>query len=93
MTDEGKDAGVVFCEMQHYECTAELLTQLELMKGLYTEKCGYRYETGGAVNNLRKSTTIEKVNSLVIVKKFYFSIFNSIIIISDSKVSSEILPC
>ncbi|XP_065211610.1 uncharacterized protein C05D11.1-like [Planococcus citri] len=69
VTDEGKDAGVVFCEMQHYECTAELLTQLELMKGLYTEKCGYRYETGGAVNNLRKSTSIDKIRKFH--NKFY----------------------
>lgn len=50
--------------MQHYECTAESLTQLELMKGLYTGKCSYRYETGGAVGNLRRSTSIEKVSTM-----------------------------
>lgn len=58
--------------MQHYECTAELLTQLELMKGLYPGKCGYRYETGGAVNNLRRSTNIDKVLQLSFDGFFFF---------------------
>lgn len=62
MTEEAKDSGVVFCEMQGRESDSDCLTQIELMRALYPRSCGYRYETGGIVGNLRYSTSIEKVN-------------------------------
>lgn len=61
MTEEAKDSGVVFCEMQGRECDSDTLTSIELMRALYPRSCGYRYETGGIVGNLRYSTSIDKV--------------------------------
>lgn len=61
MTEEAKDSGVVFCEMQGRECDSDSVTFLELMRAIHPRSCGYRSETGGLVGNLRYSTSIEKV--------------------------------
>ena len=58
---DGEDAGVVYCEMQARENTGESRTHLEMLRALYPGVCGYKAETGGILNNLRTSTSHEKV--------------------------------
>lgn len=59
---DGKDSGVVYCEMQGRENTAESRAALESLRLLYPN-CGYSAETGGILQNLRTSTTNEKVRN------------------------------
>lgn len=63
ITGEGEDAGVVYCEMQARENTGESLCMLNLLRAMYPGSCGYRYETGGLMKNLRESTTNKKVKT------------------------------
>ncbi|BFZ06020.1 hypothetical protein BsWGS_09058 [Bradybaena similaris] len=65
----GDDAGIVYCEMQARENSGESRTQRALLRALYPGDCGYRYETGGIMKNLRESTTHEKVKKYH--KEFY----------------------
>ncbi|XP_023210956.1 uncharacterized protein C3H1.02c-like [Centruroides sculpturatus] len=58
---EGKDAGVVYCEMESYENDGDNLCYLEMIRAAYPGKCGYKSETGGRLKNLRESTTNEKI--------------------------------
>jgi len=58
---EGKDAGVVYCEMQSSENSGSSLVYHTMMETLY-EGCGYGYNTGGRVKNLRE-LTVEKVRN------------------------------
>ncbi|KAH7984351.1 hypothetical protein HPB52_019694 [Rhipicephalus sanguineus] len=60
---EGEDAGVVYCEMQARENTGESLCMLNLLRTLYPAPCGYRYETGGLMRNLRESTDNQKAST------------------------------
>ncbi|OAF69393.1 hypothetical protein A3Q56_02843 [Intoshia linei] len=69
ITNDGDDGGVVYCEMQQTENTSECLTEEEMLRTLYDEKCGYRYNTGGKMVNLRHTTTHEKIVDYH--KKFY----------------------
>lgn len=55
--------------MQARENSGESRTQLALVRGLYPESCGYRYETGGILKNLRERTSHEKVKKYH--KEFY----------------------
>ncbi|XP_059140205.1 uncharacterized protein C05D11.1-like [Physella acuta] len=57
----GEDAGIVYCEMQARENSGESRTNRALLRGLYPPECGYRYETGGIMKNLRESTSHDKV--------------------------------
>lgn len=61
----GDDAGIVYCEMQARENSGESRTQRALLRALYPGDCGYRFETGGIMKNLRESTTHEKVSAAV----------------------------
>lgn len=58
----GEDSGVVYCEMQGRENTAESRAHLALVRHLYPN-CGYSAETGGIMHNLRVSTSNEKVRN------------------------------
>ena len=58
---DGQNAGVVYCEMQSRENSCECLTQLALVRAMYPGGCGYKSETGGILENLRTSTSNEKV--------------------------------
>lgn len=60
VSEDGDDGGVVYCEMQGRENTAESLAKYHLMRLAYPN-CGYSSETGGITHNLRTSTTNEKV--------------------------------
>jgi Zn-dependent M16 (insulinase) family peptidase len=50
---EGNDAGVVYSEMQGVQNTASELIELQSKRMLYPEAVGYRYETGGMMEQLR----------------------------------------
>ncbi|CAH0557668.1 unnamed protein product [Brassicogethes aeneus] len=69
ITESGEDAGVVYCEMQGRENSAESRLHLALARNIYPGKCGYSSETGGIMKNLRESTTNEKVRNYH--KEFY----------------------
>jgi Zn-dependent M16 (insulinase) family peptidase len=53
---EGKNAGVVYSEMQGVQNTQGDLMAYEKQHVLYPEGCGYRYETGGRLEALRVLT-------------------------------------
>lgn len=60
ITGEGEDAGIVYCEMQATENSGDTRCHQEMLKALYPGKCGYKSNTGGAMHNLRTSTSNEK---------------------------------
>ncbi|KAI1446983.1 Metalloenzyme, LuxS/M16 peptidase-like protein [Annulohypoxylon stygium] len=53
---EGKDAGVVYSEMQGVQYTSGELMDLQARRLLYPENVGFRYETGGMMEALRVLT-------------------------------------
>lgn len=53
ITGEGKDAGVVYSEMQGRQNQSSDLIDLEKRRLLFPEGCGYRSETGGLMEALR----------------------------------------
>jgi Zn-dependent M16 (insulinase) family peptidase len=53
---EGNDAGVVYSEMQGIQNTGGELMDLQARRLLYPEGIGYRYETGGMMEQLRVLT-------------------------------------
>ncbi|KAL7287806.1 hypothetical protein TKK_0018181 [Trichogramma kaykai] len=61
ITGEGEDGGVVYFEMQERENVGEFLVHQELRRAIYPGKCGYKSNTGGALKNLRESTSNQKV--------------------------------
>ncbi|XP_045519438.1 uncharacterized protein C05D11.1-like [Pieris brassicae] len=65
---DGENAGVVYCEMQGRENTADSRCELKLLRAMYPNS-GYSSETGGIMKNLRESTTNVKVRDFH--KKFY----------------------
>ncbi|CAH0749121.1 unnamed protein product [Diatraea saccharalis] len=65
---DGEDAGVVYCEMQGRENTADSRCELRLLRVMYPNS-GYSMETGGIMKNLRDSTDNTKVRNFH--KKFY----------------------
>ncbi len=59
---EGEDSGVVYSEMQSVENEDETIVERAIHRSIYPNAdCGYRYETGGILKNLRESTSHEKV--------------------------------
>ncbi|KAL5484731.1 hypothetical protein EMCRGX_G021276 [Ephydatia muelleri] len=60
---DGEDAGVVYCEMQARENTAEELTLFRLLQAMYPGDCGYKSDTGGRLHNLRTSCSNERVKA------------------------------
>lgn len=69
ITGDGNDAGVVYCEMQGRENSAESRLQTEVLRYIYPGYCGYSSEVGGRMKNLRESTTNEKCRAFH--KSFY----------------------
>ncbi|XP_050536248.1 uncharacterized protein C05D11.1-like [Daktulosphaira vitifoliae] len=61
VTSEGKDAGVVYSEMQGRENNSGDIVYYSLLKKIYPGKSGYKSIQGGLMKNLRESTTIEKI--------------------------------
>jgi Zn-dependent M16 (insulinase) family peptidase len=61
---DAEDAGVVYSEMQSVENEDETVVEKALHRAMYPNvDCGYRYETGGVMKNLRESTTYAKVRA------------------------------
>ncbi len=59
---EGEDSGVVYSEMQSVENEDETVVERAVHRALYgNSECGYKYETGGLLKNLRESTSHQKV--------------------------------
>uniref|UniRef100_A0A224ZBQ4 Zn dependent peptidase n=1 Tax=Rhipicephalus zambeziensis TaxID=60191 RepID=A0A224ZBQ4_9ACAR len=85
---EGEDAGVVYCEMQARENTGESLCMLHLLRTLYPAPCGYRYETGGLMRNLRESTNNQKVRAY---HKSFYRPENLCVIVAGSVSPKEVL--
>jgi Zn-dependent M16 (insulinase) family peptidase len=52
----GNDAGVVYSEMQGVQNTSPELMELALKRSMYPEYNGFRYETGGMMEQLRTLT-------------------------------------
>lgn len=50
---EGKDAGVVYSEMQGRQNQSGDLMELAMQRLMFPEGCGYRSETGGLMEALR----------------------------------------
>ena len=65
----GDDAGVVYCEMQARENNAESREEHATQAAVFLNDCGYKWETGGIMENLRTSCSNEKVRDYH--KKFY----------------------
>lgn len=66
ISGEGQDGGVVYCEMQGRENSAESRAYLELLRKIYPD-CGYSAETGGILHNLRTTTTNQKVSEYITI--------------------------
>ncbi|KRT80126.1 Peptidase [Oryctes borbonicus] len=69
ITSEGEDAGVVYCEMQGRENSAESRLHLTMARKMYPGHCGYSSETGGIMKNLRETCNNTKVKTYH--KEFY----------------------
>ncbi|CAH2066403.1 unnamed protein product, partial [Iphiclides podalirius] len=65
---DGEDAGVVYCEMQGRENSADSRCEIRMLRAMYPNS-GYSSETGGIMENLRTSTNNTKVRNFH--KKFY----------------------
>jgi Zn-dependent M16 (insulinase) family peptidase len=68
---EGEDAGIVYSEMQSVENSATEVVHFAMQQALYPQNCGYRYNYGGLMKNLRESTDNAKVRNYH--KEFYRS--------------------
>jgi Zn-dependent M16 (insulinase) family peptidase len=64
VTGEGENKGVVYCEMQGRENSAESVAERACLGALY-DKTGYASETGGICDNIRKleNKTIQRYHS------------------------------
>ncbi|OXA50789.1 Presequence protease 2, chloroplastic/mitochondrial [Folsomia candida] len=69
-TGDGTDAGVVYCELQAKENTAEERVYHELVRTIYPPTSGYHYQTGGICKNIRETCNNDKV------KKFHTQFYN-----------------
>ena len=65
----GDDAGVVYCEMQARENNAESREEHAIQEAVFKNNCGYKWETGGIMKNLRTTCSNEKVCAFH--KKYY----------------------
>lgn len=66
MDGDGNDGGVVYSEMQGRENAASSLLHRRMLQHIYPGDCGYKYETGGIMENLRR-LNVEKGNSCLAI--------------------------
>ena len=57
---QGKDGGVVYCEMQSYENTMECIAERAFLTKMFGNLNPYAVETGGLLNDIRMSCNIDK---------------------------------
>lgn len=62
ITQQASDAGVVYCEMEQIENSAKSILMRNMLQKIYPGNCGYKFEIGGLLKNLRESITNKKVN-------------------------------
>ncbi|KAK0087176.1 hypothetical protein PV325_001628 [Microctonus aethiopoides] len=87
ITGDGEDHGVIYCEMQSKENCGENLSCTELLRAIYPGKCGYKSVTGGLLENLRESTTNDKV---IAYHREYYRPENLTIIITGQVQHAEV---
>lgn len=80
---EGKDGGVVYCEMQSNENSGDNLAWNEYSKEMYPN-CGYSAVIGGLMHNLRTQTTNENVRAFH--SKYYRSENITVIVTGQIKI-------
>lgn len=68
-TGDGSDGGVVYCELQAKENTAEERVYNSLVRTIYPPSSGYHWQTGGICKNIRDSCDNTKVRAFH--DKFY----------------------
>eukprot|EP00921_Rhytidocystis_pertsovi_P025968 GHVQ01041929.1.p1 GENE.GHVQ01041929.1~~GHVQ01041929.1.p1 ORF type:complete len:1123 (+),score=159.67 GHVQ01041929.1:228-3596(+) len=56
VAEDGKSAGVVYSEMESRENTANQIMYRQLLKYVYPGESGYKYETGGVLVDIRKTS-------------------------------------
>ena len=76
---EGEDGGVVYSEMKNRASGSFYKIDLEALHHLFPGKCGYKWDTGGALENLRNSTNNHKIRDY---HKQYYRPENMVIIIA-----------
>ncbi|KAH7031761.1 Metalloenzyme, LuxS/M16 peptidase-like protein [Linnemannia elongata] len=84
---DGENAGVVYCEMQGRENSADSIMDLKRQRIMYPENSGYRYETGGLMSCLR-SLKAEKIRQY---HRDYYRPDNLCLIISGRVEHSDLL--
>ena len=88
---EGQDGGVVYSEMQSVENEDETVVERAVHRAIYpTLKCGYRYETGGMLKNLRETTSHQKVCNY---HKSMYRPDNMAIVIAGQIEAEEVIEC
>ena len=84
---DGEDGGVVYSEMQGCENTGESLVHRAMIQAIYPGHCGYKSETGGLLQNLRESTTNEKVRDY---HRNFYRAENLVLIITGKIEASDV---
>lgn len=87
ITGSGEDAGIVYCEMQARENSGDSRCNQEMLRALYPGKCGYKSNTGGAMHNLRTSTSNEKCRNY---HKQYYNSKNLCVVVTGPVEADEV---
>jgi len=80
VNEKAENGGVVYCEMQGIESSAESMAELAFMRAAFPPSSGYRYETGGLLQDIRQ-LTVEKVRTF---HEKTYSLANTAIIIAGT---------
>lgn len=85
---EGRDAGVVYSEMQNFESEMDYMIHWRRKKLVYPTYPWYSAETGGRLKNLRTSCSNEKVRAF---HKEFYNLRNMMVIVSGKIDHDELL--
>ena len=61
VTQEGEDAGVVYCEMQARENNGDELCNIMFLRSIYPGRCGYKSNTGGCLKDIRNRLSNQRI--------------------------------
>ena len=89
INDKAENAGVVYCEMQGVESNPESIAELAFMRAAFPPNSGYRYETGGLLQDIRQ-LTVETVRQF---HKKTYSPANTAIIVAGTVDDEALLKC
>jgi Zn-dependent M16 (insulinase) family peptidase len=89
INDKAENSGVVYCEMQGIESNPESMAEVAFMRAAFPPNSGYRYETGGLLQDIRK-LTVEAVRDF---HKKTYNLANTAIIIAGSVDDEALLKC